>query len=161
MTVGKPLAVCDAGPLIHLDELGCLQLLDEFAVVVPQVVRREVSSHRPSLFMRAGIEFTTPDSAALSPTLRMLGDALVLDAGELAALALMAYLPGAILLTDDAAARLAAQELRYRVHGTVGVLLRSVRRGRLTTHQVLALLQQIPTRSSLHIRPGLLVDIIA
>ena len=23
-------AVCDAGPLIHLDELGCLQLLDEF-----------------------------------------------------------------------------------------------------------------------------------
>ena len=23
-------AICDAGPLIHLDELGCPQLLDEF-----------------------------------------------------------------------------------------------------------------------------------
>jgi hypothetical protein len=42
-------AICDAGPLIHLDELGCLQLLDEFSVWVPDAVRREVSYHRPAL----------------------------------------------------------------------------------------------------------------
>lgn len=27
-------AVCDAGPLIHLDELGCLALLSDFARVL-------------------------------------------------------------------------------------------------------------------------------
>jgi hypothetical protein len=29
-----PLVVCDAGPLIHLDELGCLGLLVDFPVVM-------------------------------------------------------------------------------------------------------------------------------
>ena len=34
-----PLVVCDAGPLIHLDELGCLDLLADFSeVLVPETV---------------------------------------------------------------------------------------------------------------------------
>ena len=33
------LVVCDAGPLIHLDEVECLSLLTDFAeVLVPNVV---------------------------------------------------------------------------------------------------------------------------
>ncbi len=44
-----PLIVCDAGPLIHLDELGCLDLLADFPVVlVPTEVWREVQGYRPS-----------------------------------------------------------------------------------------------------------------
>lgn len=40
--------VCDAGPLIHLDEFGCLHLLDDFnTVFVPEQVWQEVSHHRP------------------------------------------------------------------------------------------------------------------
>ena len=40
--------VCDAGPLIHFDELGCLDLLTDFrAVLVPEQVWREVQHHRP------------------------------------------------------------------------------------------------------------------
>ena len=27
----RPLVVCDAGPLIHLDEIGCLDLLTDFS----------------------------------------------------------------------------------------------------------------------------------
>lgn len=37
------LVVCDAGPLIHLHELGCLELLADFpTVLVPETVWREV-----------------------------------------------------------------------------------------------------------------------
>lgn len=46
-----PIVVCDAGPLIHLDELGCLDLLsDFFEVLVPEAVWREVRQHRPNDF---------------------------------------------------------------------------------------------------------------
>lgn len=39
--------VCDAGPLIHLDQLGCLDLLSDFSVVlVPDAVWSEVLKHR-------------------------------------------------------------------------------------------------------------------
>lgn len=45
---GPPLVVCDAGPLIHLDELDALGLLSDFAeVLVPDAVWREVERHRP------------------------------------------------------------------------------------------------------------------
>lgn len=45
--------VCDAGPLIHLDELDCLDLLGDFPeVLVPEAVWREVLKHRPSALER-------------------------------------------------------------------------------------------------------------
>ena len=41
--------VCDAGSLIHLDELRCLYLPNDFdTVCVPQQVWQEVSHHRPT-----------------------------------------------------------------------------------------------------------------
>jgi predicted nucleic acid-binding protein len=68
--------------------------------------------------------------------------------------------PSAIFLTDDAAARLAAQTLGYRVHGTIGILLRSLRRNRFSHLEVIERLEAIPSKSSLHIRPSLLNEII-
>ena len=47
--------VCDAGPLIHLDELGCLDLFGDFSeVLVPEAVWREVLGHRPSALDKKG-----------------------------------------------------------------------------------------------------------
>ncbi|MGQ0696824.1 MAG: hypothetical protein ACT4PZ_01145 [Panacagrimonas sp.] len=63
-------------------------------------------------------------------------------------------------MTDDTAARLAAQTLALRAHGTLGLLIRAERRCQLSRAEVPTLLQQIPSRSSLHIRPGLLREII-
>jgi hypothetical protein len=49
----RPVAVTDAGPLIHLDELGCLDLLEDFAAVhTTTLVWREVQGHRLSLTPR-------------------------------------------------------------------------------------------------------------
>ena len=46
------LVVCDAGPLIHLDELNCLDLLSIYPdVYVPEMVWQEVSEHRPAALL--------------------------------------------------------------------------------------------------------------
>jgi predicted nucleic acid-binding protein len=89
-----------------------------------------------------------------------LGSALSLDAGEMEALSIMARAPQALFLTDDAAARLAAHQLGYRVHGSIGILLRAIRRRQLTATEVLVRLRAIPQRSSLYVRPALLEEIV-
>jgi len=157
--------ICDAGPLIHLDELGCLDLLADFqAVLVPDQVWREVEHHRPGALEHPGVKFQrasviVSEDASFQALVRV----LALDIGEQAALSLMALYPDAILLTDDAAARLAAESLGYRdrVHGSIGILLRAIRRRQRTADEVLAILRSLTVRSTLHIRPSLLREIIA
>ena len=68
--------------------------------------------------------------------------------------------PEALLLTDDAAARIAAKSLGYRSHGTLGVLLRSIRRSQREREAVIAILRTLPKVSTLHIRQSLLEEII-
>ena len=48
MAATEIVAMLDAGPLIHLDELGGLNLLNDFKVLlVPQAVLDEALKHRP------------------------------------------------------------------------------------------------------------------
>lgn len=84
-----------------------------------------------------------------------------MDLGEQAALTLMENYPDAIFLTDDAAARLAADTFGYHVHGSIGILVRAVRRQQRTRDEIITIFTELPNRSSLHIRQKLLQDIIA
>ncbi len=72
----------------------------------------------------------------------------------------MAHHPQAVLLTDDAAARLAAVTLGCKVHGTIGILLRAIRRQQRTRDDILTILRHLSEHSTLHIRPSLLHEII-
>jgi predicted nucleic acid-binding protein len=130
--------VCDAGPLIHLDELDCLDLLSDFqTILVPEQVWREVETHRPDALKRPDIAMQRASvDPSEYPVFQTLVRALALDLGEQAALSLMERYPQAILLTDDAAARLAAESLGYEAHGSIGVLLRAIRRQQRTPEQV-------------------------
>jgi len=39
--------VCDSGPIIHLDELNCLYLLEDFnEVLIPDTVHKEIKRYR-------------------------------------------------------------------------------------------------------------------
>jgi predicted nucleic acid-binding protein len=158
-----PIVICDAGPLIHLDELHCLDFLTEYpAVLVPDIVWGEVLRHRPSALRRRGVRLTRVDRVPEpAPELVNLIESLPLDAGEEHALRLMQEHPGALLLTDDRAARSAAHQLGFEAHGTLGVLLFGWRRGRRSKRQTLNLLRAIPQRSSLHIDKKLLEGIIS
>lgn len=159
---GPPLVVCDAGPLIHLDELDALDLLADFAqVMVPDAVWREVERHRPKALSHPGVTLQriTP-IMPVSPELGVLAQVFSLHTGEWEALRVaLEHRPG-LLLTDDTAARLAAGNLRIGTHGTIGILVRAIRRRQRTKGQILATLRSIPTRSSLHLKRSLLESVI-
>jgi predicted nucleic acid-binding protein len=153
-------AICDAGPLIHLDELGGLVLLSNFTkIIIPEVVWEEVFRNRPSALNYSKLtkqkvhSFDDIEYKSIVCTFS-------LDKGEQAALALMRYEPGAIFLTDDSAARLAAVQMGMKVHGTIGILIRAIRQGQKTPEEIVELLQSIPKKSTLHIRTDLLSSII-
>src|SRR5437867_4502918 len=113
-----PVVVCDAGPLIHLDQLGCVQLLADFPrVLVPETVWEEVSRHRPAALKAETVCFTrTSASGSLSAELEALSRLLALHRGELEALQVAEAQPGCLLLSDDTAARLAGRNLGLPVH---------------------------------------------
>jgi len=134
------IAVADAVPLIHLDELGVLDLLSDFAEVwIPQAVVRELERHRPAALRNEKVPWVRRDLPT-TERLAALASVYTLHAGEQAALALCMAHPEALLLTDDTAARLAAQTLALRAHGTLRLLIRAERRGQLRRLEVLALL---------------------
>ena len=155
-----PLVVCDAGPVIHLDELGCLDLLSSFSrVLVPFAVWQEVQHHRPWALALPCLEKTSAIKPE-PPELEAISLALSLHTGEWEAIRVALENPSSVLLTDDTAARLAAGNLGIRVHGTIGILIRAVRKGLRTKTIVLDILRSIPNRSSLHLKPSLLETVI-
>lgn len=155
--------VCDAGPLIHLDELGCLDLLGDFPeVLVPGAVWREVLKHRPSALDKKipVLVRVAPSREQAAPILRGIFETMSLHRGEQEALVLATKREGVLLLTDDTAARLAAGVLGIEVHGTIGILIRSIRRVQRTRKQVLDLLREIPANSTLHLKRSFLASIV-
>ena len=80
--------------------------------------------------------------------------------GEHDALQLAKARSGALLLTDDTSARLAARTMSIEVHGTVDIVVRAIRRGQRTRSEVVSILEQIPERSTLFIKSSLLEDIV-
>lgn len=153
--------VCDAGPLIHLDQLDSLDLISDFdPLLVPEEVWAEVLHHRPRAlprpFLPGPVTAGVPDADT-----RALTRAFSLDAGEAACLALLGNRKGALFLTDDSAARLVAGHLGIEAHGTLGLLIRSVRKGTRTPDQVLRVLEELPARSTLHVSSKLRAELQA
>jgi predicted nucleic acid-binding protein len=158
----SPVVVCDAGPLIHLDELASVDLLSDFSkVIVPTSVWAEVERYRPNLFAHSSVDFlkAAPQESG-APDLVTISRLFTLHRGELEALKIASDHPGCIMLTDDSAARLAAQSLSLAVHGTIGILIRAIRRKQRSKEEILAILRLLKEISTLHIRSSLLNEII-
>jgi len=158
----KTSVVCDAGPIIHLDELECLPLIEDFErVFVPDVVRKEVLAYRSVAFEDSDVSWSViSHQFTVEAHLQAMCKIFSLDAGEVAALAFMSKEPGLLFLTDDAAARLVATKLGYNVHGTIGVLIRAIRRDLMKPEEVVVTLKRIPLKSTLHIKASLLKEVI-
>jgi predicted nucleic acid-binding protein len=157
-----PPVVSDAGPIIHLAELGCLDLLRDIQkLLIPQEVWSEIVHHRPELILRE-VSGASIALAAQNPPPKViaLAASLGLHRGEISALVLMQEVRARLFLTDDAAARLAAEALGFEVHGTIGMLVRAIRMGRRSHPEVLSVLRELPQRSTLHLSAKLLSSII-
>jgi predicted nucleic acid-binding protein len=139
MTKPEISVICDAGPVIHLDELECLDLLSDFQqVILPQEVHQEIKRHRTGALEKPEIPFIMQRAGShFDAELLTISRTLMLDAGETEALALMRENPNALFLTDDASARLVAEQMGFKVHGTIGILVRSIRRGHRKPAEVL------------------------
>jgi predicted nucleic acid-binding protein len=152
--------ILDAGPVVHLEEIDCLHLLLDFKkLIIPDAVWIEVAYHRPSVFKHKDVNFEKVN-VVLGEDILSVCRLFCLGNGELEALALCSQYPDSILLTDDASARLVAKTLGIRAHGTIGVLLRAIRRKQLTPHETVRKLEGIPLKSTLFIKRSLLHKII-
>ena len=149
-------------PIIHLDELNCLDLLSDFQEnILPKTVKNEVLRHRPAAFENTVIFFTLAQSNIPNDeSLKTMCRVFSLDAGEIEALAIMEKYSGSFFLTDDASAWLVANKMGFNVHGEIGIILRSIRRGQRKPEEVINILDNIPGKSSLFIKPSLLSEIM-
>jgi predicted nucleic acid-binding protein len=136
--------VCDAGPLIHLHEVGCLHLLADFQkVIVPHGVENEVVRYRRINFAENDIAWLlVPARLPLERSINTICTLFALDSGEVEAISILTHEPDALFLTDDAAARIVAGKLGYQVHGTIGILVRAIRRDLLEPEEVIETLER-------------------
>jgi len=137
-------AVSDAGPLIHLSEIGSLELLSTFdTLLVPETVYEEVDTGGvPDELADLSYELVEADESRVR--------AEELDAGERAAIA-VAEEWGVVLLTDDLAAREAASNAGVEVHGSIGVITLGYGRGLLDRNQAVSLMRALQRETSLFI----------
>lgn len=140
--------------------MDSLRLLMDFErLLIPDAVWREVVYHRPSVFKHKDVSFEKVNVVLVEDILSVCR-LFCLDTGEIEAIALCSQHSDSILLTDDASARLVAKTLGIRAHGTIGVLLRAIRRKQLTPHETVRKLEGIPLKSTLFIKRSLLHEII-
>ena len=139
-----PVAVSDAGPLIHLAEIGSLELLSTFdTLFVPETVYNEVETGGvPDELADLSYELIEADESQVG--------AEELDAGERAAIA-VAEERGIVLLTDDLAAREAASDADIEVHGSIGVIALGYGRGLLDRDVAASRMRALQRETSLFV----------
>ena len=121
----------------------------------------QVEKHRPGVLLNPGVPLQQVNPRGAVPEeLDALAKIFTLHAGEWVALRLAMEIPAGILLSDDTAARMAAQNLRIESHGTIGILIGSIRR-KQRTKEVLSVLDSLSELSTLHLKRSLLEQVIS
>jgi predicted nucleic acid-binding protein len=137
-------AVADAGPLIHLAEIDSLELLSVLdQLYVPETVYEELAAGGvPSGMTDLSYDCVTPEKS--------LPQESELDDGERAALS-VADEYGAVLLTDDMAARNAAKDANVAVHGSLGLIALAFSRGRIDKNEATTQMRALQREASLFV----------
>ena len=160
-TRSRRVCVLDAGPIIHLDEIGALDLLSHLGqLFIPESVAYEAEKHRPGVTAKLAPHIVE-EVDTMSHRLTELVVLHELDAGETAALAWVERFGADLFVSDDKAARAAATDMRCESTGTLGVIVNAADDGVMSKADAIALLQSVPLRSTLFITPALLQKVIA
>jgi len=132
-------AVADAGPLIHLTEIGCLSLLHVFqALHISSAVWRETAGEgrlsATSIPQLEKLEQHTPPDTSLVQFIRE----NKLDGshrGEQESLYLCRQIGVPLLLTDDLSVREAAKRLGITPVGSLGIIVKAHHLGQITPEE--------------------------
>ena len=122
-------AVADAGPLIHLAEIGCLPLLRLFDhLYIPQAIWWETIGQgrvaEANLLELGNIEKRSPTQIEVDRFVQDNGLG-TLHAGECESLYVCRQIGITSILTDDLAVREAAKRLQLTPVGSLGVVIRA------------------------------------
>ncbi len=149
------IVVVDTGPLLHLYEAQCLELLKLTGEVhIPSIISTEISYLLPNLKIPDWITIAQVTGSYKSQAIswRLAG---ILDDGEAEALALSQQLDARWFITDDAAARLLGKTIGIEVHGSLGVVLWAAAVGYLNQVQAFSNLENL-IRTSIWISPKII-----
>jgi len=128
-------AVLDAGPLIHLDQIGCLQFLEIFdSIHIPDAVWKEtVENERYRNINILGLSSVQRHTLSHESVVEFIRkhDLGKLHSGEVECLYLCQMTDISILLTDDLAVREAAKRLKITPVGSLGIVVKAYRQGRI------------------------------
>ncbi len=152
------IVVADTSPLNYLVLIEEVELLPALfgQVVVPQGVYRELQHPRTPLQVRQWIE-DPPAWLEVRPVASIASPALMtLDVGEREAIQLALELGIGTVLIDEMDGRREARNLCLEVRGTVGILERAARLGKVDFHVVLGKLTQTNFRISPALRAAFL-----
>jgi predicted nucleic acid-binding protein len=153
-------AVVNSSPLIHLGDIGRIDLLQILFDVVetPAAVVEEIRAKGDddpaarAIAQAAWLSIVrTPEASA--PLL-----AWDLGAGETAVLAQALTLPGTEAIIDDLSARRCAKAFGVPVCGTLGLVLRAARKGRV--HDPVGILNQLRS-AGMWLDPGLFEQVLS
>ncbi|MDC9728910.1 MAG: DNA-binding protein [Methyloprofundus sp.] len=136
-------------------------MADFETIFIPDTVWNEVIKHRPEALPSNKVNFIHQSIIQSSEQVTALTPLYTLHKGEQDALHLCMEFERSLLLTDDTAARLAAKNIGVLAHGTLGLLVRAIRKKSLSKTEVLQLLRSIPAKTTLHIRATLLAEVIS
>jgi predicted nucleic acid-binding protein len=129
-------AVADAGPLIHLNEIGCFSLLRTFETLhIPDAVWSEtVGQARVSQADVLGLGNVQQHSLPQEDVAQFIQKNGLEDlhAGERECLYLCQRVGVPILLTNDLAVREAAKRLKLTPVGSLGIVVRAYQAGRIS-----------------------------
>jgi predicted nucleic acid-binding protein len=152
---GPDIAVADAGPLIHLAEIGCLSAMAVFgALHIPNAVWSEtVEAGRVRGADISGLDNIHRHALPGEQVSRFVADHGLqrLHAGERECLYLCQQHSVSILLTDDMAVRDAARHLSLTPVGSLGVVVRAYRRGRFSLADAEQYLERLYDVSTLYV----------
>ncbi len=134
-------SISDTGPIIYLSKLNLIKLLEIFSPVgISPEVRSETSNYKISVpvFLK-----TLELNAKTKDFVELLILQFELDLGEAEGLALIRQEGAKLFFTDDLDAREAAKQLGVSVHGTIGILIRGYREGKLSKNVVIEKLRAL------------------
>lgn len=115
------LIISDASPLIALEDIGELHLLQKLyqRVLITEIVREEIQAELPSW-----IEVSTAYDKKQFQILK-----LELDPGEASAIALALEHPHVRVIIDESKGRSVAKRLGLKVMGTIGLIIKAKDQG--------------------------------
>jgi predicted nucleic acid-binding protein len=130
---GKVNAVSNSGPLIHLNEINCIEFLSIFDnlhipdAVWSETIGKERISQTDILKLKNIERYTLPESEVKQFILK--NNLEELHSGEQECLYLCHHISVKTILTDDMAVRKVAKDLNLTAVGSLGIVVRAYRTG--------------------------------